>query len=342
MLVESLPNFAAVDIDTVLFLDKGNRTLGQVFDVMGNVASPIYCVRFNTVQDITAKDIKTGLFVYVAPQTEYTNFIVLTDLMKQKGCDASWENDHEAPDGLEFSDDEEERLARRAHNQRQHNRNRTTSTSNEHVPNKVVKNEVNTPQKMAQNNRRPKYEHRNANKPPTRFYKDNRGYANVNPEANLYQHQQQRNFQHPHHFHHRHQQQMQLQQQQQQQMQAMHHNYSWHTAAAAAAAATAASMHVGIPSTSAVNSSTMPYAQSPFAAPANNSNSTIYPNPFALQANALNYGPFNLQAFPPLPPPMSQLPPPPSQPPPPHHHHHQPGGGRFNRKNANNPYQNHQ
>lgn len=340
MLVESLPNFAAVDIDTVLFLDKGNRTLGQVFDVMGNVAAPIYCVRFNTVQDITAKDIKAGVHVYVAPQTEYTNFIVLSDLMKQKGCDASWENDHEAPDGLEFSDDEEERLARRQHNQRQHNRNRNTSTSNEqHVPTKIVKNEADTPQKSAhQNNRRPKYEQRmsNANKPPTRFYKDNRGYANVNPESNLYQHQQQ--FQRSNHFsnhhHHRQQQQQQHMQMQQQHMQAMQ-NYSWHTAAMNP-------MHAGgMPSTSTINPSAMPYAQPPYAS-ANGSNSTLYPNPFALQANALNYGPFNLQAFPPLPPPMSQLPPPPSQPLSAQQHQHQQPGGRFNRKNANNSYQNHQ
>lgn len=331
-----MPNFAAVDIDTVLFLDKGNRTLGQVFDVMGNVASPIYCVRFNAVQDITAKDIKTGVQVYVAPQTEYTNFIVISDLMKQKGCDASWENDHEAPDGIEFSDDEEERMARRTHNQRQHNRNRTTSTSNEQIPTKVVKNEKSPPPKAAPNNRRPKYEQRgaNANKPPTRFYKDNRGYANANPESNLYQHQLQQ-FQHPNHFHHRHrQQQQQMQMQQQHQMQAMHHNYSWHTAAAAAAAAAAA----GMPSTSSMNSSTMPFTPSPYAS-ANGSNATIYPNPFALQAN---YGPFNLQAFPPLPPPMSQLPPPlPHHQQHHHHHHHQPGG-RFNRKNANNSHQNHQ
>lgn len=338
--MESLPNFAAVDIDTVLFLDKGNRTLGQVFDVMGNVAAPIYCVRFNAVQDITAKDIKTGLTVYVAPQTEYTNFIVLSDLMKQKGCDASWENDHEAPDGLEFSDDEEERLARRMHNQRQHNRSRTTSTtSNDNVPNKVVKSEPDSAQKSYSNSgRRSKFDQRmaKANKPPTRFYKDNRGYANVNPESNLYQHQQQ--FQHPNHFHHRHQQQqMHMQQQQQQQMQAMHQNYSWHTAAAAAAAA-AAGMHTAMPPMP--STSINPY---PTANGTNIINSTLYPNPFALQANALNYGPFNLQAFPPLPPPISSLQPPPlsaQQQQQHHQHNHQPStSGRFNRKNGKNPYQ---
>lgn len=309
VLVESLPNFAAVDIDTVLFLDKGNRTLGQVFDVMGNVASPIYCVRFNTVQDITAKDVKAGIVVYVAPQSEYTNFIVLSDLIKQKGCDASWENDHEAPDGVEFSDDEEERLARRTHNQRQHNRDRSTSTSTEHAPNKIVKTE-----KPHQRNRRPAHDHHqrmpHANKPPTRFYKDNRGYANVKPESNLYQHQ---HFQQHHPIY-----QQQMAQQQHHRMQRMHHNYSWHTAGA---------MH-GMPP-----ASTIPYAQ-PFASPAAGASSTLYPNPFALQAN-LNCGPFNLQAFPPLPPPMSSLPPPPS--------HHQPStsGARFNRKNSNS-YQNHQ
>lgn len=341
VLVESLPNFAAVDIDTVLFLDKGNRTLGQVFDVMGNVSAPIYCVRFNTVQDITAKDIKTGLHVYVAPQSEYTNFIVISDLIMQRGCDASWENDHEAPDGLEFSDDEEERLARRMHNERQHNRNRTTtSDANEHAPQKIVKNEPNTTTQMPynhHNNRRPsnKYDNRmaKANKPPNRFYKDNRGYANVNPEANLYQHQRYQQQQHPSN-HHRNHQQVQpnyqhhqyQQQQQQHQMPAMHQNYSWHTAA----------MH-GMPSTSAIPS------PMPYAGPMSGANSTLYPNPFAFQANPLHFGPFNLQAFPPLPPPMSSLPLPPPQSLSLHQHqHHQPSAsGRFNRKNTN-PHPHHQ
>lgn len=160
-----------MDIDTVLFLEAGNRTLGQVFDVMGNVASPIYCVRFNCSDDIKRKDLTIGMKVYVAPQTEYTSFIVLSDLMRQKGCDASWENDNEVPEDCnEFSDDEEERLARRKKAQKQRNQNRI-SDSDAQLPDKVqIKNEPST-----SNN----YNHRK-NGPRTNgtFYKDNRGYNN--------------------------------------------------------------------------------------------------------------------------------------------------------------------
>lgn len=278
VLVESLPDFAAVDIDTVLFLDKGNRTLGQVFDVMGNVSSPIYCVRFNNTQDITAKNITVGLKVYVAPQTEYTNFIVLSDLMKVRGCDASWENDIEAPDGCsEFSDDEEERISRRQQNLRNRNKNRT-SESSEPSTKVTVKSEPNT----SNNRGRPKYNNRGRNgggggdnKPP-RFYKDNRGYANPDP-GNYFQHQQR--------------------------MQPGHHNYSWHTAA----------MH-GMPPPGTSSMSFSPYAPNQILTP------NIYPNPFAMQANHMNYAsPFSLQAFPPLPPPINTIPP-----------HHQPP--QYNRK----------
>lgn len=304
MLVESKPGFAAVDIDTVLFLEKGNRTLGQVFDVMGNVASPIYCVRFNTTQDITAKNITVGLKVYVAPQTEYTNFIVLSNLMKEKGCDASWENDNEAPDGCnEFSDDEEERLNRRAQNQRQRNKNRPSESSDQ-LPNKVtVKMESNG---SNHNSRRPnKYNNRtkHTDKPPQRFYKDNRGYAN--PDAS--------NFYHPH-----------------QRMQPVHHNYSsnhnysWHTAVT----------HGMAPPTTSSQAMQPPYAP-PYGAPPmpNHGHANVYPNPFALQQNY--NGPFNLQAFPPLPPPINSIPahhqPPQLHPPP----------ASYNRNRKSGPFQHH-
>lgn len=297
VLVESLPGFAAVDIDTVLFLEKGNRTLGQVFDVMGNVSSPIYCVRFNTEQDIHTKNINVGLKVYVAPQTQYTNFIVLSDLMKQRGCDASWENDHEAPDDCnEYSDDEAERLARRQHSQKQRNRNRT-SESSEQLPNKVsARNESNGSSNAYANanvnanansnvnsnrrGRRPKFNrpaHTN-DRPPTRFYKDNRGYSLPYPDAGGLYHQR-------HHNQH------------QQRMQSAPHNYSWHTAAMQqppplAMQSTSTNLH-SMPHPS-IGPSTHPMGPN------------LYPNPFAMQAN---YGPFSLQAFPPLPPPMSSLPP---------------------------------
>lgn len=254
MLVDSLPNFAAVDIDTVLFLDKGNRTLGQVFDVMGNVASPIYCVRFNRAADIVDKAISVGDIVYVAPKTEHTNFIVLAELMNQRGTDASWEDDIEPPTGCgDFSDDEEERVARRTRTQRNRSRNNVDG-EREAVPSKVtVKQEQSTGKSTRGRNRW------NATREPRQFYKDNRGYANTSTNYTSFNPNRQT-----------------MQQ----------YNHSWHTANM---------MPSGMPPTTAGDNMPMPPG--------------YYPNPFAMNPNAVNYGYFNMQAFPPLPPPLSMLPP---------------------------------
>lgn len=272
VLVESLPNFAAVDIDTVLFLDKGNRTLGQVFDVMGNVASPIYCVRFNKTQDIVDKKVTVGEIVYVAPKTEHTNFIVLSELMNQKGTDASWEDDIEPPTGCgDFSDDEEERVARRTRNQQHRNRNRTSISSDAAdlpLPSKVtVKQEPFYSKQRGgylrnYTNRNPR---NNDNTGVHQFYKDNRGYANT-PSNYM-------------NFHHN--------------RQPMQYDHSWHTAGTINPPLTTPSM--AIPARMR-----MPMPQG------------CYPNPFAMPTNPMNYGYFNLQAFPPLPPPMCMQPQPPS------------------------------
>lgn len=104
-----------LDIDTVLFLDKGSRTLGKIFDVFGQVSQPTYCVRFNSDEQITANNIVIGMPVYCAPKTDYTSIVILQNLMKLKGSDASWENDIESSDKhAEYSDDEAERSSRRA------------------------------------------------------------------------------------------------------------------------------------------------------------------------------------------------------------------------------------
>lgn len=110
MLVDSLPGTVPLNLDTVLFLDKGNKALGQVFDVLGNVASPLYCVRFNSNDEIKTKNIEIGTTVYVAPRTEHTTFVCISDLMQAKKSDASKENDNEhSSDNSEYSDDEMER-----------------------------------------------------------------------------------------------------------------------------------------------------------------------------------------------------------------------------------------
>lgn len=115
VIVRAAPETAAVDLDTVLFLDKGSKALGRVFDVFGPVTEPHYCVRFNSVEHVRERGAQPGMDVFIAPQSQHTNYVFLSELMKIKGSDASWLHDVEPPPHqIEFSDDEEERKANRA------------------------------------------------------------------------------------------------------------------------------------------------------------------------------------------------------------------------------------
>ncbi|XP_055536732.1 H/ACA ribonucleoprotein complex non-core subunit NAF1 [Wyeomyia smithii] len=117
VIVQSHAGVELLNIDTVLFLEKGKRSLGKIFDVIGQVAAPMYCVLFNSRQEVTDKGITIGAPVFCAPQTEHTQFIILSELMKHKGSDASWLDDTEAPEyALDYSDDEQERRVRNRRN----------------------------------------------------------------------------------------------------------------------------------------------------------------------------------------------------------------------------------
>lgn len=124
VLIKSLKNTPTLDLDSVLFLDKGSRSLGKIFDVIGPVCGPVYCVRFNSHQHIVDSNIQIDQDVYCAPQTEHTSYVPLPDLMKSRGSDASWEKDKEPPpEVIEFSDDEEERRVKRNILRTRNNRN---------------------------------------------------------------------------------------------------------------------------------------------------------------------------------------------------------------------------
>jgi len=128
VLVSVLPNSMLFDLDTVLFLEKGRKVLGEVFDVLGQVSDPLYCVRFNSNKQILDRGIKIGDVVYCAPKTEHTQFVILSKLMQVRGSDASWEHDVEPPARyVDHSDDEEEREAR-AEQRKRRQRDRTNST----------------------------------------------------------------------------------------------------------------------------------------------------------------------------------------------------------------------
>lgn len=114
VVVKSHPNTPLLDLDSVLFLRKGQSVLGEIFDVLGQVFSPMYCVRFNSADHIKEKNIIIGELVYAAPRTQYTQMMVLPNLINSRGSDASWRNDVEPPpQHLDYSDDEEEAKAKK-------------------------------------------------------------------------------------------------------------------------------------------------------------------------------------------------------------------------------------
>ena len=71
-----------LNLDTVLFVERGRRVLGRIFDVFGQVTDPHYCVRFNSSKHIEESKIKPGMNVYYCPNTEYTTVVFLHELTK--------------------------------------------------------------------------------------------------------------------------------------------------------------------------------------------------------------------------------------------------------------------
>lgn len=114
LVVESEPGQPVLDLDSVLFRADGTA-LGRVFDVLGPVAAPYYAVRFNSAQELTERALEPGEPVLYAPlHADVTQYVLESEIRKQRGSDASWENNNEPPpEHLDFSDDEQEREVRK-------------------------------------------------------------------------------------------------------------------------------------------------------------------------------------------------------------------------------------
>ncbi|XP_045774620.1 H/ACA ribonucleoprotein complex non-core subunit NAF1 [Maniola jurtina] len=170
VIVRAFPETPAVDLDSVLFLENGAKTLGKVFDVFGPVTEPHYCVRFNSVEHVREREVSCGADVFIAPRTSHTNYVFLSQLMNVKGSDASWLNDIEPPPShIDFSDDEEERRANRARKDQQKQNRQESSEDGENSKNPP-------PRKMleARRNQRP-------SESSSRFGGSSRGRSSVPP-----------------------------------------------------------------------------------------------------------------------------------------------------------------
>lgn len=189
VLVSVLPNSMLFDLDTVLFLEKGRKVLGQVFDVLGQVADPLYCVRFNSNEQIKERGINIGDIVYCAPQTEHTQFVILSKLMQVRGSDASWEHDVEPPARfVDYSDDEAEREAR-FELRKKRQRERTNSTESVETVSTVTTETSEAPSSStAASRQRGRRAQRDSRQPNSNH--------NGNPQQYQYQQQQQPQ---PHH-----------------------------------------------------------------------------------------------------------------------------------------------
>ncbi|KAI4486526.1 hypothetical protein M0804_005896 [Polistes exclamans] len=106
VVVHPIAGKPTLNLDTVLFVDKGRKTLGRIEDVFGQVSDPHYSVRFNSLMHIKENGIYVGMEVYYCPNSPYTSLVFLHELVT-KGIDAETDTleDGEVPD---FSDDEEE------------------------------------------------------------------------------------------------------------------------------------------------------------------------------------------------------------------------------------------
>lgn len=116
IVIESCPSMPPLDLDSVLFREDGHK-IGAIHDVFGPVKCPLYSIKMGKKEDSKGEDISTKMPVYFVPQVErsLTKFVFIDQLEKLHiGSDASWENDNEPPENaLEYSDDEEEREARK-------------------------------------------------------------------------------------------------------------------------------------------------------------------------------------------------------------------------------------
>lgn len=130
VIVEAFLNNPALDIDSVLFVDRGQRALGRIFDVFGPVTKPFYAIRFNNTKHILNFNVQIKEPVYCAPKTEYASYVLVSQLMQLKGSDASWKHNNEPPqEFLDYSDDEAEKIAKKKRKQKKCKRTEDNNTN---------------------------------------------------------------------------------------------------------------------------------------------------------------------------------------------------------------------
>ncbi|KAK0098693.1 hypothetical protein PV326_005104 [Microctonus aethiopoides] len=176
VVVTPKPLKPTLNIDTVLFIERGERVLGRIFDVFGPVLEPHYCVRFNNSEHIKNNKIQVGMTVYYCPNTPYTTLVFMTDLLKIKATDDIGEDEHPV-----FSDDEEERAYYSSLKQKEIKGKTNVNENNGEIPTKRFRNNANG---TGWKSKHPWSERQFQ---PRNYYCDSNDYNNIQKQ-NIWQH----------------------------------------------------------------------------------------------------------------------------------------------------------
>ncbi|GME82766.1 unnamed protein product [Ambrosiozyma monospora] len=118
-----------------IFCFEDRTPLGPMFEIFGQLQSPVYRVKFNTVEEFEKLKSRKGERVYYV--VSKSEFVLTSDIKAIKGSDASAWNDEELPlDQQEFSDDEKEAAAKSAKKKRK-NKNKKKNNTNDNKKQKL-------------------------------------------------------------------------------------------------------------------------------------------------------------------------------------------------------------
>lgn len=99
-----------LDQGSVVFR-KDRIPIGVLFETFGPVKSPFHSIRFKSKDFVNTLNLKVDDKIYFAH--EFAVKVQVEMLKRQKGCDASWQDDEECPQKfVDHSDDEAEQKAK--------------------------------------------------------------------------------------------------------------------------------------------------------------------------------------------------------------------------------------
>ena len=114
VVIKSFPNTPPINEGSVLWR-ADMKSIARVFEIFGPVKTPFYSILVQSSDHANEMGLNPGDTVYVVPgDLDLTNYVFTNKLLLEKGCDASWKNDHEVPtEYQDYSDDEQESLRRK-------------------------------------------------------------------------------------------------------------------------------------------------------------------------------------------------------------------------------------